>query len=86
MQGTECIKLVDIYCIKIGSLRTSCSVCASGYRIVSDRCRICEVPGCKVCSTNIGTCDECYEGQFKSSSTSCTQKCSVSNCANCQAD
>jgi len=86
-----CFKLVDLYCIKADQLagtniRASCSQCASGYRLENNKCRICEISGCKNCTTDISKCDECYEGQLKTvdrAIQSCDTKCGVENCAKC---
>ena len=90
ISGGTCVQLVDIYCTKIGSTRTSCSACASGYYILNNRCRICSVPGCKTCNTDPNKCDVCYEGQFRtiesSGNVNCNSKCQVTNCSECQTD
>ena len=81
IEGT-CKKISTPFCIEINS-SNKCLKCTTGYRLENLECKKCSVGGCKNCTENTKTCDECYEGYFFQD-LSCKTRCTVSNCAVCK--
>ena len=70
LDGFTCIDCDDdpdmIKCLECNhnGFRSTCSVCAPGYRLVAGECAECTNVGesCEVCNENV--CEQCYDGYY----------------------
>ena len=76
-----CSKIETEFCTLI-DFEQKCIACASGYFLQNGYCKICQVPGCMDCNTNIATCVNCYPGLFFNGQ-NCLTSCAVGNCGEC---